>query len=215
MMWRESTKLIVFGATGRTGHLVVEQALAAGHEVTAVARGLSALTIQHPRLEVIRGDVLELSTFEQAITGKDAVISTLGGAMHAPTTLYSVGIANIVRAMQEACVRRLVSLSAGALDPGPFFQRVAARLILWPLFGNGYADMARMEAALSKSQLDWTVIRPPRLTNGPHTGRYHTAVKKHLSGGRAVSRANLADYIVTPLADPTTYRAWLEIANAS
>ena len=199
-------KLIVFGATGRTGHLVVEQALAAGHEVTTVARRLSALTIQHPRLE--------LSTFEQAITGKDAVISTLGGSLRTPTTLYSTGIANIMRAMQEAGVLRLVSLSAGALDPGPFFQRVAARLILWPLFGNGYADMARMEASLSKSHLDWTIIRPPMLTNGPHTGRYHTAINKHLPGGWAVSRTNLADYIVTHLTDPTTYRAWVEIANA-
>ena len=207
-------KLIVFGATGRTGHLVVEQALAAGHEVTAVARHPSAVTIQHPRLEVIQGDVLDLSTFAPAITGKDAVISTLGGALRTPTTLYSTGIAKIMRAMQEAGVRRLVSLSAGALDPGPFFQRVAARLIFWPLFGNGYTDMARMEASLSKSHLDWTIIRPPMLTNGPHTGRYHTAVKKHLSGGWAVSRANLADYIVTHLTDPTTYRAWVEIANA-
>lgn len=207
-------KLIVFGATGRTGHLVVEQALAAGHEVTAVARHPSAVTIQHPRLEVIQGDVLDLSTFEQAITGKDAVISTLGGALRTPTTLYSTGIDNIMRAMQEAGVRRLVSLSAGALDPGPFVQRVAAKLILWPLFGNGYADMARMEAVLSKSHLDWTIIRPPRLTNGPHTGRYHTAINKHLTGGQAVSRANLADYIVTHLTDPTTYRAWVEIANA-
>jgi len=207
-------KLIVFGATGRTGHLVVEQALAAGHEVAAVARHPSALTIQHPRLEVIPSDVLELSTFEHAIIGKDAVISTLGTTNRAPTTLYSIGIANILRAMQEACVRRLVSLSAGALDPGPFFQRVAARLILWPLFGNGYADVVRMDAELSKSQLDWTIIRPPMLTNGPHTGRYHIAVNKHLPAGWAVSRANLADYIVTHLADPTTYRAWVEIANA-
>ena len=207
-------KLIVFGATGRTGTLVVEQALAAGHGVTAVARRPSAVTIQHPRLEVIRGDVLELSTFEQAITGKDAVISTLGGSLRTPTTLYSTGIANIMRAMQEAGVCRLVSLSAEALDPGPFVQRVAAKLILWPLFGNGYADMARMEAALSKSHLDWAIIRPPMLTNGPHTGRYHIAINKHLPGGRAVSRANLADYIVTHLTDPTTYRAWVEIANA-
>lgn len=207
-------KLIVFGATGRTGHLVVEQALAAGHEVTAFARRPSAVTIQHPRLEVIQGDVLDLSTFAPAIAGKNAVISTLGGALRAPTTLYSTGIANIVRAMQEVSLRRLVSLSAITLDPGLFFRRLVTRLILWPLNGNGYADMARMEAELRKSQLEWTVIRLPMLTNGPRTGRYHTAVNTHLPGGWAVSRANLADYILTHLADPTTYRAWVEIANA-
>jgi len=207
-------KLIVFGATGRTGRLVIEQALAAGHEVAAGDRRPSAVTIQHPRLRVIHGDVLEFSTFAQAIAGKDAVISTLGGANRAPTTLYSTGIANIVRAMQAAGVCRLVSLSAITLDPGLFFQRLVTRLILQPLFGNGYADMAHMEVELSKSQLDWTVIRLPMLTNGPRTGRYHTAVKKHLPGGWAVSPANLADYIVTHLADPTTYRAWVEIANS-
>jgi len=208
-------KLIVFGATGKTGNLVVEQALAAGHEVAAVARRPAAITVQHQRLEVIRGDVLELSTFEHAITGKDAVISALGSAGRAPTTLYSTGSANIVRAMQAASVRRLLSISASGFDPGPFFQRVAAKLILQPLFGNGYADMARMEAELSKSDLDWTVIRPPMLTNGPRTGEYRTAVKKHLSAGWAISRANLADYIVTHLADSSTYCAWVEIANGS
>jgi putative NADH-flavin reductase len=207
-------KLIVFGATGRTGRLVIEQALAAGHEVAAVARRPSAVTIQHPRLEVIRGDVLEPPTFAQAIAGKDAVISTLGGSLRAPTTLYSAGIANIVRAMQAAGVRRLVSLSAVTLDPGLCFKRLVTRLILQPLFGNGYADMARMEVELSKSQLDWTVIRLPMLTNGPRTERYRTAVKKHLPGGWVVSRANLADSIVTHLADPTTYRGWLEIADS-
>jgi len=150
-------ELIVFGATGRTGSLGVEQALAAGHEVAAVARHPTAVTIQHQRLEVIHGDVLEPSTFEQAITGKDAVISTLGGANRAPTTLYSAGIANIIRAMQAARVRRLLSISASAIDPGPFLQRVVTRLILQPMFGNGYADMARMEAELRKSHLAWTV----------------------------------------------------------
>lgn len=207
-------RLIVFGATGRTGRLVVEQALAAGHNVTAVARRPATVTIQHQRLEVIQGDVLELATFASAITGKDAVISTLGGALRAPTTLYSTGIATIVRAMQAAGVRRLVSLSAITLDPGLFFQRLVTRFILWPLNGNGYADMARMEAELRKSQLEWTVIRLPMLTNGPRTGRYHTAMNTHLPAGWAVSRANLADYILTHLADPTTYRAWVEIANA-
>ena len=135
--------------------------------------------------------------------------------MRAPTTLYSAGIATIVRAMQAAGVRRFLSISASAFDPGPFFQRVAARLIFWPLFGHGYADMARMEAALGKSHLDWMGIGPPMLTNGPRTGRYHTTVNKHLPGGWSVSRANLADYIVTHLADPTTCRAWVEIANES
>jgi putative NADH-flavin reductase len=117
-----------------------------------------------------------------------------------------------MQAMQSAGVRRLMCVSASGLDPGPGLLRWLARQVLWLMFKEAYTDMARMEAAVKASDLDWTIVRPPRLTNGPHTGQYHMAVNKHLARGWTISRADLADYIVTHLEDPQTYCAQIEVA---
>jgi putative NADH-flavin reductase len=139
---------------------------------------------------------LDPSTFERAIAGKDAVISALGVTSRAPTTVYSEGIANILRAMRASGVRRLICISAGGLDPGPLWQRWIAKPLLWLAFKNGYSDMARMEVEVRESGLDWTIIRPPRLTDDAQTGRYQIAINQHLSRGWKINRADLADYIV-------------------
>jgi putative NADH-flavin reductase len=110
-------------------------------------------------------------------------------------------------------VRRLICVSASGLDPGPGPLRWLARQVLWLMFKDAYTDMARMEAAVKASNLDWTIVRPPRLTNGPHTGQYHVAVNKHLTRGWSISRADLADYIVTHLEDPQIYCAQVEVAH--
>ena len=206
-------KLVVIGATGGTGSQVVEQALAASHRVTALVRRPTAVTVQHPRLEVIRGDVYEPATLAQPIRGKDAVVSALGVTTTSPTTLFSTGIANIMQAMQFAGVRRLICISASGLDPGPGLLRWLARQVLWLMFKEAYTDMARMEAVVKASDLDWTIVRPPRLTNGPHTRQYHVAVNQHLARGWSISRADLADYIITHLEDPQTYCAHVEVAH--
>jgi putative NADH-flavin reductase len=209
-------KLIVFGATGGTGRLVVEQALAVGHTVTAVARRPSAVTVQHPRLTVRCGDVLEPATIMQPIAGQDAVVSALGVRNREPTTLYSAGIANIMAAMQAAAPgrrpRRLICVSASGLDPGPGMVRWLAKHLLWRLFRYAYTDMACMEAAVEASDLDWTIIRPPRLTDKPRTGQYQIAINEHLPRGWSLARADLADYIVKHLNDLASYRAVVEVA---
>ena len=100
-------KLVVFGSTGGIGSKVVEQALAAGHEVTAVARQPSAITIRHERLKVIAGDVLDERSVRGPIVGQDVVVSALGARDLKPTSIYSEGVANIMQAMQAAQVRRI------------------------------------------------------------------------------------------------------------
>jgi putative NADH-flavin reductase len=206
-------KLVVFGATGGIGSRVVEQALALGHEVTAVARRPSAITLRHECLTVIRGDVLDAATVQQPINGQDAVVSAIGVATNkVPTTVYSQGVANILQAMQVAHVRRLICVSASGLEPGPILQRIIAKPILWAILKNSYTDLVRMEAELRKSDLDWTIMRPPRLTNGPRTGRYHIAINKHLSRGSLISRADLADCILKQLENKAADRALIEVA---
>jgi putative NADH-flavin reductase len=205
-------KIVVFGATGGIGSQVVAHALAAGHAVTAVARRPATITLRSERLEVVQGDVLEPATLGEPIAGQDAVISALGARDRAPTTVYSEGVANLLRAMQAANVRRILCISAGGIDPGPRWQRILAKPLLWLIFKNMYADLLRMETVVQASDLDWTILRPPTLTNGPRTGRYQVAVNRHLSRSFSISRADVADYMINHLNDSATYRGTVELA---
>ena len=103
-------KIIVFGASGHTGIQVVKQAIDIGYEVTAVVHNPATFSFNHERLFIVKGDVLELSTFEAALAGKDAVITCLGARNLSPTTIYSEGMANITKAMQKAGVTRIICL---------------------------------------------------------------------------------------------------------
>jgi putative NADH-flavin reductase len=205
-------KLVVFGSTGGIGAQVVEQALDTGHTVTAVARHPSAIILRHANLEVVQGDVLEPQTIREAIAGKEAVVSAIGVRDRAPTSLYSEGVANIIRIMQSAHVQRLICVSASGLEPGPLWQRWIAKPILWAVFKEMYSDLVRMEAVVERSPANWTILRPPRLTNGPRTGQYQVGLNRHLSPGLLISRSDLADYIVSHLSDPATYCTRVEIA---
>ena len=124
-------RIAVFGATGGTGREVVTQALGAGHYVTAVARNPAALTIQHDRLRVLCGDVLASETVLPAIIGQGAVVFSIGAEDRSPTKIYSVGMMNVLMAMREARVQRLICISASGLDPGPLIQKLIAKPLLW------------------------------------------------------------------------------------
>ncbi len=205
-------KLVVFGSTGGIGFQVVEQALAAGHEVTAVARRPSAITLRHGHLEVVQGDVLEPETIRGAIAGKDAVISAVGARNRAPTTVYSEGVANMIEAMQSTHVRRLFCVSASGLEPGPLWQRLIAKPILWTVLKEMYSDLVRMEAVVKRSTVDWTILRPPTLRNGPRTGHYRVALNQHLRRCLVISRADVADYILRQLNNAESRCTVVELA---
>jgi putative NADH-flavin reductase len=206
-------KIAVFGATGGTGREVVTQALDVGHYVTAVARNLAAIAIQHEHLRALQGDVLAPESLPQAVAGQDAVVFVVGAADRLPTKIYSVGVMNVLLAMRDARVRRLICVSASGLDPGVWIQKLIAKPLLWWLFRHGYTDMSHMEIIVKASDVDWTILRPPRLTNRERSGRYKVAVNEQLSDGWTISRADLADYIVKHLHDPATHRAVVELAN--
>lgn len=207
-------KLLVCGANGGVGRQVVEQSLAAGHAVRAVVRNPAIFDLKHDNLEVVRGDVLDLASIQPYFAGEDAVISAIGANSLKPTTLYSAGVANIIKGMKGGGVERLTCISAAPLEVGkeiPFFEKILFRLLLRPIFRNPYADNRRMEDEVEASKLEWTIIRAPRMTNGPHTGRYKVALNKHLSA-MGLSRADIADYIVKHLGDRAAYRARVELA---
>lgn len=201
-------KVTVFGATGGTGKHVVALALAAGHEVTAVARHVESLEPQ-PNLTVLQGDVLDLASVEQAVAGSDAVVSVLGVAdRRQPTKLYSEGVGNMLRAMKASGTKRIIALSADGVEPNPAVnigQRLVIALVVARILKNLYGDMLEMERALADSDADWTVVRPPKLSDKEHTGTYQVSTGEP-GPSSGISRADLADYIVTRLADEDSYR---------
>jgi len=191
-------------------------ALAAGHTVTAVARDPSRVPITHQRLRTVRGDVLDRPSLTGSLDSADAVVSALGASSgRQPTTVYSAGVANILDLMSSAGLQRFVGISALPVTPR---EQVDAlhRLVVFPLlyrfFGGSYADMARMEQLLQHSAADWTVMRPPRLTNGPATGRYRTAPNEQLPRAGKISKADLAGAMLHTLNDPHAIKATVAIA---
>lgn len=208
--------LTVFGSTRGTGAHVVRLALEAGHTVTAAARDPARVQVSHERLRTIRADVLDPASLASSVHGADAVVSTLGAANgRQPTTVYSAGVTNILDAMRTADVRRFLGVSAVPVAPRDQFGPVE-RLVVYPVlhrfFGALYADMARMEHLLQHSDADWTIVRPPRLTDGARTGQYRSAVNHHLRGGHSISRSDLAAAILDLLDDPGAVRATVAVA---
>jgi putative NADH-flavin reductase len=210
--------LLVIGATRGTGRQVMQQALAAGYAVTALARDPARIDVSHDvpdqRLSVVRGDVLDPATLAPAMAGQDAVISSIGVTSRGPTTLYSDGMRHIIQAMHATGVKRLVAVSAWPLssdDGDTLPSRLLLKPLMWALLRPVYADMAAMEDEIRQSGLDWTIVRPPRLTDKPPTGRYRTALNRGVRGGYTISRADLAAAILTLLDDPTTSLAAIGI----
>jgi putative NADH-flavin reductase len=201
-------RLTVFGATGRTGKLVVEQALAAGHEVTALARNPAAVP-ERDRLTVQQGDVLDPAAVERAVAGNDAVVSALGVADRKPTTVFSEGVGNMLRAMKATGTTRIVALSADGVEENPnvnLGQRLVTKLVVARIFRSRWEDMLRMERELAGSDADWTAIRAPGLKDGQRTGKYRISNGAPIKDSSRISRADLADYILAHLDDTAAYR---------
>ncbi|MEU2393401.1 NAD(P)-binding oxidoreductase [Streptomyces sp. NPDC007369] len=200
-------RITVFGATGGTGRHLVRQALEAGHHVTGVARDRRRLPlVDHPRHVAVEADVMDPEAIEEAVAGQDAVVSALGARAKGDTSVCSDGAGAIITAMHTTGTRRLVVVTAGGhvVDEGdgPF-----TRTVFKPLLGcwlrDAFADFARTDDAVRSSGLDWTIMRPPRLTDG-NPRRYRTATDRNVRGGITLARADLARAILGALADPGT-----------
>ncbi len=208
--------ILVIGATRGTGRQVMRQALAAGHTVTALVRDPARVNMRDERLSVVRGDVMESATLTSAMAGCDAVLSSLGvtSAYRKPTTLYSEGMRTIIQAMRSAGVTRLIAVTAAPLGPDEddtLRSRVINK-VLWTMIKEVYSDMARMEEVIRTSGLDWTIIRPPKLTNKAPTSRYRTAINGGVRRGYTIARADLAGAMLKMLNDPTTVQSAIGIA---
>jgi putative NADH-flavin reductase len=210
-------KLAVFGASGGTGKHVVRQSLARGHDVIAVVRQPDAFALTDERLSVHQGDVLDPDSVVRAIQGSEAVISALGAHTgRTPTTIYSEGISNIVAALPAAGASRLIAISAAPAGPWnevSTFERLVAYPLLGFFFGTNYDDMRRMENVLSHSGVDWTIFRPPMLTDREAKGNYRTSATGALPHAYAITRGDLATAILNSITDASLIHRFVAIAN--
>jgi putative NADH-flavin reductase len=207
--------LLVIGANGGIGLATVQQALDSEHyKVIALVRDPAKLPLTHPRLLVAKGDVLQPATYAAHLPGVAAVISALGVRRRQPTTLYSRGNAILMEQMEHAGVRRIFCISASglAINPThPFLVRWLTKNVLQKILSNMYADLRRMETLIQDSTLDWTLIRPPRLTDKAATCKYRMAIDQPLPGGYSIARADVAYFMLNGISNQDLFKKRVEI----
>ncbi|MEU9862723.1 NAD(P)H-binding protein [Streptomyces sp. NPDC047971] len=208
-------KLTVFGATGGIGREIVRQGLASGHEVTAVVRDPARFTVTGERLTVHRADLTAPDTLRPAVAGRDAVLSGLGARSRADAGVAAGLTRSVLTAMDAEGVRRLLVVSAAPLGPTPDGQTVFDRTVLAivnSVLKGVYDDLRAMERDLAASATDWTSVRPPKLTDGPLTGRYRSVVGGNPPRGRSLARADVAHAMLAMVDDPATVKQGVGLA---
>jgi putative NADH-flavin reductase len=202
-------RVAVFGASGATGRQIVEQALADGHHVTAFARNPSRLPVRSDELTIVQGDVMDVPAVASAVEGQEGVLCALGAAtpLRRDATLVE-GVRHVVHAMEQHDVRRLVYLSFLGVRDGRQQLSMLGRCLVAPLLlRNVVADHEAKEQIIRQSTLDWVFVRPPRLTNGPRTGRYRSGLDiRATSVIPRISRADLAEFMLRQLGAGTYVR---------
>ncbi|GAA1952966.1 NAD(P)-dependent oxidoreductase [Kitasatospora viridis] len=203
-------RLTVLGATGGIGRHLVTQALADGHQVTAVVRDPDRLALRQPELTVVRADALDPNELVGVVEGADAVLSGVGQAgRHDRLRPASTSARAAVAAMAATGVQRIVVVSAATLNRAgtgqPLLARRVAAPLLWAVFGELYTDLEAMERILRAADPEWTAVRPARLTNGPGLGRYRHAVETGPPGA-SIARADVARAMLDFLTAPHTVR---------
>src|SRR5262245_16300474 len=201
--------LFIPGATGRTGSEAVGQALERGRRVTAFVRSPEKIAHRHGRLRVVTGDLRQADRLVPTLDGHEAILSALGPRSLGHTTLLADCARSALAAMGAARLRRLLVVSSGLLFPDAGL--VAALLRRFVLF-NVVRDSRELETGVAASDLDWTIVRPPRLTRGPQTGRYRFE-KDHLPpSGQSISRADLAHFLLDAITNDDLHRAILGVS---
>ncbi len=207
-------KLVVLGATGGTGLEIVRQAIGHGHFVTAFVRSPERLKPFLDRITLKQGDLLNSSELEQVIKGHDAVLSGFGPRWPVSkddANLRGQFAAALADAMLKAGVRRVVVVSVAFLfrdsivPPAYLFGRL--------FFASSVADAAAMERVFGESELDWTIVRPPRLTDKPYTGKYRVREGHLPRFGFTISRADVADFMLKAVENHVSSRKIVGVSN--
>jgi putative NADH-flavin reductase len=189
--------LIIFGATGGTGHQLMNQALQRGHHVTAFARNPQDVTV-YPDLNVVKGDVLNPESIQAAFKQLqvDVVLSAIGSGRHGGSTqICSEGTRHILHAMKKVGMQRFIGISSlGVADE--FNNWFVRKIVMGAMLANIHEDLKRMEMVVKFSPLNWTLARPPRLVDGPGTGKYRVLLAPDGRQLFQISRADVADFMI-------------------
>lgn len=193
--------ILIVGATRGIGRQLLEQALTVGHTVTVLVRNPQKLSTQHERLRIIKGDILDVDSVATAIAGQEAVCCTIG--VKVPwfrVTVFSEGTRNLLQAMKKTGVKRLICVTGiGAGDSKGHGGFLYDYLFLSTLLRTIYADKNRQESLIMASDVDWTIVRPGFLTNGPLTEKYRILTNMAgVTAGR-ISRADVAHFMLKEL----------------
>lgn len=192
-------RLLILGSTGATGRTLLDQALAAGHEVTVLVRHASRLTIAHPHLAVAVGDATDSKALGHVMRDKDAVLSAVGAGNSLRSEIASRAMAALIPAMRSQSLKRVIFLSSfgvgDSFEQASLLQRLAYRTMLRQIF----ADKAKADAMLRASGLDWTLVYPTLLTNGARSGTYRMGERLAMKGMAKISRADVAAFMLAQL----------------
>ena len=199
-------KIALFGVTGQTGQLFLRAALAGGYQVKALVRDANKLTQKSARLTVIEGDVLNSADVYKTVEGTDIVVSLFGHVKGSPEWLQTNGTKNIVAAMKTHNVGRIISLSGGGLPfpekDKPKLADYVIRTIMKVAVPKVLNDAVAHHEVLVASGLKWVIVRGPRLTNDARKGQYRVGWVG-VNASTKISRADLADFILTQVEDET------------
>jgi putative NADH-flavin reductase len=193
--------IVIVGATRGIGRQLLEQTLTSGHTVTALVRNPQELSTQRERLKIIQGDILDSDSVSLAMTGQDAVCCTIGVKIPwIRVTVFSEGTKNLLQAMERSGVKRLVCVTGiGAGDSKGHGGFLYDSIFLPFLLRTIYADKDRQESLIKASGVDWTIVRPGFLTNGPLTENYRILTNMAgVTAGR-ISRADVAHFMLKTL----------------
>ena len=191
-------KIVVFGATGKTGQHVCRRALQEGHEVTAFTRSVNKIDSGIPHLQAAQGDANDAGSVAAAISSQDAAIVVLGSNGLGDKTTLTAGTRNVVDGMIRHNVQRIVVLSAAGVGESWRQTPLLARIMFKTMLRNIYSDHEYQEALVKQSSLDWTIVRAAILKDNPATGDYTASNSGKVKN---ISRADLADFLVKQVSD--------------
>ncbi len=203
------TRVLIIGASKGIGLETTRQALEAGYQVRALARSAKPINMSNPNLEKVQGDALNAKDVGTALRGVDVVIQTLGvglGDLFQPVSLFSAATRVLAAAMASHGVKRLICVTGFGAGDSRSSIGCLQRIPFQVVFGRAYADKSEQEQLIKESSLDWTIVRPGVLTNGARSGRYRileTAPEWRIG---IISRANVADFLVRLIDDPSYVR---------
>jgi putative NADH-flavin reductase len=199
-------KILIIGGTGGTGQELVKQALQEGHHVTALVRNPGKIKFTNPNLRIVKGNVLDPASVENAVAGQDAVLSALGHKRFIIyTTILSEGTKNIIRAMEKQHVKRFICITSLGINDSRFKLGLYYTLFVIPVILFFYfMDKAKQEKLIRASDLNWTIVRPGQLTNGKKRGTYkHGDQVGNYILTKMISRADVAHFMLSQLNDDT------------